>query len=326
MLNLAIFAGGDSGEAAVSLKSATFVYSQIDTSRFNPYLIRLEGNRWDVLVEEKNIPVDKSDFSFTSGGKKIKFDLALIMIHGTPGEDGKLQGWLDIMGIPYPGCGVLCSSLTFNKYACKQFLIPRGILCAKGIVLHKNEPFNPNEILKITGLPCFVKPNNGGSSFGVSKVHTREELEPAIMKAFSVDQEIIAEEFIGGTEITCGLTKINGKMLILPITEVVSKNEFFDYQAKYEDMSEEITPARISPEVWQACEKTSSDIYEALNCRGIVRIDYIIRDSKLYLLEVNTIPGMTEKSFVPQQLRAKDLLVKEVLNALLEDCLKKQTA
>jgi len=321
MLNLAIFAGGDSEEALVSMKSAAFVLSETDTSRYQPYLVQIEGNQWNVLFENSCLPVNRSDFSFDLHGQKIGFDLALIMIHGTPGEDGKLQGWLDIMKIPYPGCGVLCSALTFNKYACKQALRPLNISLAKGIMLRSHETPDYDAILQTTGLPCFVKPNNGGSSFGVSKVNQKEQLGEAIEKAFGVDREILVEEYISGTEITCGLTEVDGEMIVLPITEVVSKNEFFDYQAKYEDMSEEITPARISPDLRKACEETSVRVYQTLGCKGIVRIDYIIHDNRLYLLEVNTIPGMTEKSFIPQQLRAQGIPVKTMLRQLLDNCL-----
>jgi D-alanine-D-alanine ligase len=254
--------------------------------------------------------------------EKIKFDCVLVGIHGTPGEDGRLQSYFEMMNIPFTTCGVLSSALTFNKYACKQYLKTYDIVTAKSMLLKANEEVNKEEIVKYLGLPCFVKPNNGGSSCGVSKISKVEELIPAIERALEHDSEIIIEEFIQGTEITCGVLKTSNNSKIFPIAEIVSKNDFFDYEAKYTDgMADEIIPARIPENIKLACEKTSAFIYEKLFCRGIVRIDYIVSNDKLYFLEVNTVPGMTENSIVPRMIKAAGLSITEVLTDLIEDAI-----
>jgi D-alanine-D-alanine ligase len=228
------------------------------------------------------------------------------MIHGTPGEDGRLQAYLELMHVPYTSCGVLASSLTFNKHACKAFLNSLGIIFPKGKLIRKGDSVNSKELFAMLGLPCFIKPNNGGSSFGVTKIKSSDELDSALKAAFAEDtEEVLVEEFIEGTEITCGLVKVNEKIIVFPITEIVSKKEFFDVEAKYTaGMSDEITPARISESLRTDCETMSVAIYKSLNCRGIIRIDYIVRDSCLYFLEVNTIPGMSAASIVPKQIDA----------------------
>jgi D-alanine--D-alanine ligase len=320
--NIAIIVGGDSGEYEVSINSGKQLFGQIDTNRYTPVLIHLKGIDWKANVEGSEIQVDKNDFSVPSAGSKIKFDCALIGIHGTPGEDGKLQSYFEMMRIPYTTCGVLSSALTFNKYVCKQYVIPYGVTTPKSMLFHKDDRINAAEVAKNLGLPCFIKPNNGGSSCGVSKISEVTEIVPAIEKALEHDSEIIVEEYIKGTEITCGVMKTKNRKMVFPIAEIVSKKEFFDYEAKYTSgMADEIIPARIPDSIRIECENVSSLIYDKLFCRGIVRIDYIIRDNKLYFLEVNTVPGQSEASIVPRMLRVAGLTMTEILTDLIEDAL-----
>jgi D-alanine-D-alanine ligase len=318
--NIAIVAGGDSGEYEVSLRSGNQLFSQIDRSKYNPVLIHMKGMRWVAKLDGTEVEVDKNDFSVTIHGNKIKFDCALVGIHGTPGEDGKLQSYFELIGLPYTTCGVMTSSLTFNKFATKHYLAPYGVHMAKGLVFHKNDAITTSDVVKSLGLPCFIKPNNGGSSCGTSKITTEAEMEAAIRTALEHDSEVIVEEFIKGTEITCGVIKTMGNIRVLPIAEIVSKKDFFDYEAKYTNgMADEIIPARIPKNIWEACEKTSSMIYEKLFCKGVVRIDYIVKDEKLYFLEVNTVPGMTEASIIPRMIKAVNISMTEAITMLIED-------
>jgi D-alanine-D-alanine ligase len=324
MKNIAIVAGGNSSEWVISVKSAALVSAEIENSEYKGYVVQVKGQQWQVLIDnEIKIDIDKNDFSFKLESKKILFDCALILIHGTPGEDGKLQSYFELIGLPYTTCGVLASSLTFNKYACKLFLNEFGIKSAKSFLIKKNQSWKINKIIKELGLPCFVKPNESGSSFGVTKVADIAHLEDAIKHAISESEEVIIEQFIEGTEVTCGMFKTSSKELIFPITEVVSKKEFFDYEAKYTPgLSEEITPARINNDLSEKVRKTSSIIYNALNCRGIVRIDYIISNNIPNFLEVNTVPGMSVNSIVPKQIREAGLTVAEVYKMIIEDVIK----
>ena len=301
--NIALLLGGDSAESVISEKSAEQMLKYLDDNLFDIYPITISGTSWTYSGNGKSIDVDKNDFSLSVDGRRVRFDCVVPMIHGTPGEDGRLQAYLELMRVPYTGCGVLASSLTFNKHACKTYLNSLGILFPKGKLIRKGEKVNTTELFAQLGLPCFVKPNNGGSSFGVTKISSSNELNAALEAAFAEDiEETLVEEFIKGTEITCGLVKLGGKVIAFPITEIVSKNEFFDVEAKYTaGMAEEITPARISDSLRADCETISKAIYRYLNCKGIIRIDYIVRDGFLYFLEVNTIPGMTEASIIPKQ-------------------------
>jgi D-alanine-D-alanine ligase len=320
--NIAIVAGGDSGEYEISIKSGEQFLKQIDKTKYNPFLIHIRGINWHVNIDGLSLPVDKNNFTINLNGKTVVFDCVLVAIHGTPGEDGRLQSYFEIMHLPYTTCGVLSSSLTFNKYACKHYLIPYGINTAKAILFHKNDKIEPEDVVKNLGLPCFIKPNNGGSSCGISKINKLEDISQAIQKALNEDSEIIVEEYLKGTEITCGVMKTRNRTIVFPITEIVSKNDFFDYEAKYADgMSDEILPARISEKIRLECEKISSLIYDKIFCRGIVRIDYIIKNEKLYFLEVNTVPGMSENSIVPKMIRVAGLTMTEVLSDLIEDAL-----
>lgn len=323
--NIAIIAGGNSSEVVVSLKSAAGLDSFMDKDRYNLFIVTIVGNIWMVeLPEGKKIEIDKNDFSFKSDEGKIKFDFAYITIHGTPGEDGILQGYFDLLGIPYSTCNVLTSAITFNKFTCNQYLKGFGVRVSESLILRQGQTISEDEVELKIGFPCFIKPNVGGSSFGVTKVKSKEQVQPAISKAFSEGHEVMIEAFMQGTEITCGMYKVQGKTVVFPITEVVSQNEFFDFDAKYKGQVEEITPARISVELTQRVQQLTAAIYEILNCKGIVRIDYIISEGGVVnLLEVNTTPGMTETSFIPQQIRAAGLSIKDVLTEIIESGLSK---
>jgi len=247
--NIAIVTGGNQSEVVVSLKSAKGIFSFINKEKYHPFIVVIIGKEWHVEYEGQKWPVDKNDFSFTHSGQKITFDYAYIIIHGAPGEDGRLQGYFDLIDLPYSSCGVLASALTFDKYCCNNYLRSFGIKVAESVKLHKGAPISAEEIVKKTGLPCFIKPNAGGSSFGVTKVKTIEEIPAAIEKAFQEDDEVIVERFLPGVEITNGIYKTGDKTVVLPVTEVVSKNEFFDFDAKYNGEVEEITPARLTDEL-----------------------------------------------------------------------------
>jgi len=320
--NIAIIAGGNSSEFPVSMNSAKTLEDSLKDTDYNVFKIILSGTNWKLQSGNNEYEIDKNDFSVNIEGETIHFDCALIIIHGTPGENGVLQGYFETLNIPYSTCGVLSSSLTFNKIFSKNYIIGYGIPVSKFKIITKNQPYDTKEIIEETGLPCFVKPNRGGSSFGITKVFQESEMEAAIEKAFKEDYEVLAEEYLEGTELTCGLIKTGGKEYIFPSTEIVSKNEFFDYEAKYtKGMADEITPARIPVELEQEVQQLSSKIYDIFDCRGIVRIDYIYTNGQLYFMEVNTIPGMSAASIVPQQIRAAGYTLQEMLVTAIEDAI-----
>lgn len=324
--NIAVIAGGDSSEIVVSMKSAAGIYSFMDKERYNVYIVTMVGTDWQVeLPDGQKTPIDKNDFSFVRDGKKILCDFAYITIHGTPGENGILQGYFELIGLPYSTCGVLASSMTFNKFVCNQYLKGFGVKISEAVMLRKGQGITDNEVIEKIGLPCFVKPNVGGSSFGVTKVKKHEEIQPAIEKAFSEGEEVMIEAFMKGTEITCGIYKTTEKTVVLPITEVVSENEFFDFDAKYNGQVQEITPARISESLTERVQQLTSAIYDILGCKGIIRIDYIITEGDVVnLLEVNTTPGMTVTSFIPQQVQAAGLNITDVMTDIIENELAKK--
>jgi D-alanine-D-alanine ligase len=321
MKNIAIVAGGDSSEYKVSLKSADGIYGFIDKERYHLYIVMLRNSDWKVKMPDGTVAdIDKNDFSFPANGQKIKFDYAYITIHGRPGEDGRLQGYFDILGIPYSSCGVLAGALTFNKFINNQFLKSLGVRVADSTRLLEGQEIDVDSIINKLGLPVFVKPNDGGSSFGVTKVKDASQLRPAIEKAFAEGREVIIESFIDGTEISCGCYKTKAKQVAFPITEVVTDNDFFDYDAKYNGQVQEITPARISKELTEKVQRQTLEIYDIIGARGIIRIDYIIpEDNNPVLLEINTNPGMTATSFIPQQVRAADLDIKDVMTEIIEN-------
>ena len=382
MKNIAIIAGGNSSEYEVSMKSGKNIYDEVDENRYNKYLVILKGRDWHVEIGEKKYPVDRNDFSFTRDGEKILFDFAYITIHGVPGENGLLQGYLDMMGVPYGCCNVLASALTFDKHTCNTYLKSYGVNVADSVMLIRGMTYDVNEIINEVGLPCFVKPNAEGSSFGVTKVKEAAQLEDALKKAFALCREVLIETFIDGTELTCGVVKAGDMDIAMPIAEVIPKNEFFDFEAKYDptksdeiiparispeltnriktfidgteltcgvvkagDMdiampiaevipkneffdfeakydptkSDEIIPARISPELTNRIKTLSSMIYDILRCEGIIRVDYIVRDDEIFMLEVNTTPGMTSNSFVPKMVRAMGGTLREVLTKIIDN-------
>ncbi|GHT24590.1 D-alanine--D-alanine ligase [Bacteroidia bacterium] len=318
MKNIAIVAGGYSSESVVSLKSAEGIYSFIDKGKYNLYIVLITKDKW--VVQPNGEVIDKNDFSFTHNGEKVKFDFAYITIHGTPGENGLLQGYLDMLGVPYSCCGVAAAALTFNKFYCVNYLRNFGVKTAQSVLVRKNAQRAPSSIIDELGLPVFVKPNDGGSSFGTTKVHTAEELQPAIDEAFKEGQEVMVERFMPGTEVTCGCYKTKNRTVVFPITEVVTKNEFFDYNAKYNLESDEITPARISQALTDEIQALTSKIYDLVGAQGIIRVDYIISEAGIVrMLEVNTTPGMTATSFIPQQVRAAGLDIKDVMTEIIEN-------
>ncbi len=319
--NIAVVYGGDSSEFVVSVKSSINVFEAIDSSRYNVWKVQMKGLDWDVFENDQIISqIDKGDFSFQRNGEKINFDFAYITIHGTPGEDGKLQGYLDMVQVPYSTCGVCSSALTFNKYFCSNYLRNFEITMAKSVRLFKGDHADADQLISELGLPLFVKPNAGGSSFGVTKVKEKGQLLDALEMAMKESHDILVEQFIDGPEFTCGLVKLSDQELIFPVTEVIPQNEFFDFEAKYTaGKTDEITPARISPELTKKVQQLSSRIYDLCDCSGIVRIDYILKDNEFYFLEVNTTPGMTATSFIPQQIAAMGRKLVDVLGMIIED-------
>ena len=319
---IAIAAGGDTSEYEVSLRSAQGIYSFLDKERYTPYIVQMRGTDWYVQLEDGGLAaIDRNDFSFRlPDGSKVNFDFVYITIHGTPGEDGLLQGYLDMLHLPYSCCGVLPASLTYNKFACNQYLHAFGVRIADSLLLRRGQTISDDEVVQKIGLPCFIKPNLGGSSFGVTKVKTPAEIQPALAKAREESPETVIETFMNGTEITCGCYKTRQRSVVLPITEVVSHHEYFDYDAKYCGDSDEITPARIPDELADRVKQLTSAIYDILGATGIIRVDYIITEgSKINLLEVNTTPGMTATSFIPQQVRAAGMTMQEVMTDIIEN-------
>lgn len=325
--NIAIVCGGDSSEHDVSMRSAQGLYSFFDKERYNIYVVDMKGQDWHVdLQNGDTAKIDKNDFSFKMDGKTVTFDYAYITIHGTPGENGLMQGYFELLHIPYSTSGVLVEAMTFDKYVLNNYLRGFGVNVAESVLLRRGEEekYSDEEIEKRIGMPCFVKPAADGSSFGVSKVKNADQLAPALRVAFMESDEVMVESFMKGTEISIGCYKTRDKAVVFPATEVVTSNEFFDYDAKYNGQVQEITPARLSPETTKRVEEETSRIYDILHCNGIIRIDYIISkdadgNDKINMLEINTTPGMTATSFIPQQVRAAGLDIKDVLTDIVEN-------
>lgn len=320
---IAVICGGDSTEHDVSMKSAQGIESFLDKERYHVYKVEIHAGRWEaILTDGTRSKVDKNDFSFMDGDRRVQPDYAYITIHGTPGENGILQGYFDLIGMPYSTCNVLTEAMTYDKFVLNNYMRALGISVADSlrIKIGHDKEVSDEDIISRIGLPCFVKPARGGSSFGTTKVKTAEQLRPAIDVALKEGEDVMVETFIQGTEITCGCYKTKTSAHVFPITEVVSQNEFFDYDAKYNGQVAEITPARISKQLTERVQKLTSMIYDILNCHGIIRIDYFItEDNHIKLLEINTTPGMTATSFIPQQVRAAGLDIKDVLTEIIED-------
>ena len=320
---IALVTGGYSGESVISYKTAATIEQNIDTSKWNYYSIDINPVGWFYTSPDaEKIAVDKNDFSLIINGEKILFDAVLIALHGTPGEDGKLQGYFDCLQIPYTSCDAATSALTFNKRYTVAVAAFGGVKVAKSMHLFKDIIVSPDDILKELKLPVFVKPNNGGSSIGMSKVNEATSLQQALDKAFAEDSQVLVEEYIKGREFTIGVFKSKGNIIALPMTEVISKKDFFDYEAKYEGASEEVTPANVEEAVAEKVRTAAKKAYGIFNCRGVVRIDFIYDEASghPYMLEINTVPGQSEASIVPQQVKAMGWSLKEFYTALIEEC------
>ena len=320
MQKIAVVCGGYSGEAEVSMRSAAMVMEHIDLTLYSPVKIVIQKNRWFAEWKGAEWEVNRNDFSVMLDGEIHQFDGAFIIVHGTPGENGLLQGYFEMLGIPYTTGDVLNMSITFNKKATTTFLKSLGFSVAESVVLYKNEEWNADSILQRVGLPCFVKPNNGGSSIGTSKVKEMGQLVPAIEKAFKEDGQVIIESFLNGTEVTCGVIQWEGKVRALPMTEIVSENEFFDFEAKYKGKSHEITPARIDQALFEEIQNLSEKIYIQLKCRGMIRVDFIIHDGVPHVVEVNTVPGFSAASIIPQQAACVGIDKTALITAVIQSC------
>ena len=321
--NIALVTGGFSGEAVISYKSAVTIDNNLDREKFNVYKIDVTIKGWFYESDGKKSEIDKNDFSLQLNGEKIKFDAVFIGMHGTPGEDGKLQGYFDTLKIPYTSCDAATSALTFNKRYTVAVAKMAGISVASSVHLFKHTPMAASQILNRLKLPVFVKPNNGGSSIGMSKVHKPEDLQAAIEKAFKEDDQVLIEEMVKGREFTIGVFKSKGNIIALPITEVISQRDFFDYTAKYEGESREITPAEVDEVTADKVRDAAKKIYAVFNCRGVVRIDFIYNEEsgQPFMLEINTVPGQTEASIVPMQVKAMGWSLKEFYTKLVEEVL-----
>lgn len=320
---IAIITGGYSGEAEISYKSVITVSNNVDSEKFDSYIIDINTNDWHYKNENgEKLFIDKNNFTLNNNGVIIQFDAVLMCIHGTPGEDGKLQGYFDMLGLPYTSCDAATSAITFNKKFTVAVAANGGIHVSKSVMLFKQNAINEKEILEQLSLPVFVKPNNGGSSIGMSKINNPTHLSNAIQKAFKEDNQILIEEFIEGREFTIGVFKTKGKIITLPITEIISKNEFFDFEAKYLGKSNEITPAIVEESIAEQVRDAAKKLYSLFNCRGIVRIDFIYnkKNNQPYMLEINTVPGQSEASIVPQQVLAMGWSLQDFYTALIEEC------
>jgi D-alanine-D-alanine ligase len=317
MKNIAILTGGDSAEYDISILSANTVLQHLNPELFKGYIIHLKNDKFTVFIKEIKIDVDKSNFTFELENKRISFDAIFMALHGSPAENGLIQPYFDNLNIPYTSSNAKVSALTFNKYECNKKLKELGFNSATSFLYKKENNIVEQEIINRVKLPCFVKPNGAGSSFGISKVKKKEDLKKAINSALQHDNKVLIEQFIDGIEISCGVYTNKNNTQVLPITEIVTENEFFDYQAKYEGKSQEITPARISKKLTIEVQKLTTDIYKAMELSGICRIDYIIMNEKPYIIEINTIPGFTEESIIPQQVKSANLK----LSVIFESCL-----
>ncbi len=321
MKNIAIVCGGNSGEFEISMASGKEVLKYIDREKYKLFLVVMQNQRWEWYMQNgEKSPVNKSDFSVKEAGETIHFDAVFNAIHGTPGEDGKLQGYFDLLKIPYTSCGVDVSALSFNKFLCNRFVRSFGIKTAASFSFLKGEKVNKTEVIDSLSLPVFIKPSGSGSSVGISKVNKPEEFDEAVEKAFREDNRVLIEEAIEGREIACGLVKRGHELLVFPLTEIISQNDFFDYNAKYsEGKAREITPADVSTEIEADIKAISSMLYRQMDCRGFVRFDYILTETELYFLELNSIPGMTEASIIPKQAQAFGLTKKELFTMVVDN-------
>lgn len=316
--SVAVIYGGNSSEHQVSIQSGKNVAANLDRERYDVYEILIKGKSWTLIArngeEMEPAEIDKTDFSAAG----VHFDVAFIMIHGTPGENGLLQGYFEMLEIPFTTCNAFVSNIAFDKYSCKRFLDFAGVKFAKDCYIRKGRPYSPRSIVAQLGLPLFIKPTNGGSSFGVTKVKSMEEIEPAVERAFLENDAVMAEEAIVGREVTNGIFTDRGKIVNLPVTEIVTEREFFDFEAKYQGLSKEICPAPLPPHITEQIQQMTTHIYTFMGCSGLVRMDYIIKGEEIFFLEMNMVPGMTPMSLIPAQVRAAGIEIKEFFTALVE--------
>ena len=316
--NIAILRGGTSSEKVISLQSAQVVFQHIDSEKYNKYIVHIENKNWIVIQDTETYPIDKNDFSFIKNNQKISFHGVFMAIHGTPGEDGVLQGYFDLLNIPYNCCSSIAAGITFNKGICNMLLKQHQITSARAIMIHNKNPYDFNSIEQKIGLPCIVKPNRGGSSFGISKVTKADQWEKALKIAFKHDDQVVVEAFIEGTELSCGIIEKNGELIAFPITEISTENDFFNYEAKYHGKALEITPARINNAHKDKIQSISKKIYNILGLKGIVRMDFILKEEEPYLIEVNTVPGLSEESIIPKQAKCYGMSLQELFHNSLE--------
>lgn len=316
--SVAVIYGGNSSEHQVSIQSGKNVAANLDRERYDVYEILIKGKSWSLIArngeEMEPAEINKTDFSAAG----VHFDVAFIMIHGTPGENGLLQGYFEMLEIPFTTCNAFVSNIAFDKYSCKRFLDFAGVKFAKDCYIRKGRPYSPRSIVAQLGLPLFIKPTNGGSSFGVTKVKSMEEIEPAVERAFLENDAVMAEEAIVGREVTNGIFTDRGKIVNLPVTEIVTEREFFDFEAKYQGLSKEICPAPLPPHITEQIQQMTTHIYTFMGCSGLVRMDYIIKGEEIFFLEMNMVPGMTPMSLIPAQVRAAGIEIKEFFTALIE--------
>lgn len=316
--SVAVIYGGNSSEHQVSIQSGKNVAANLDRERYDVYEILIKGKSWSLIArngeEMEPAEIDKTDFSAAG----VHFDVAFIMIHGTPGENGLLQGYFEMLEMPFTTCNAFVSNIAFDKYSCKRFLDFAGVKFAKDCYIRKGRPYSPRSIVAQLGLPLFIKPTNGGSSFGVTKVKSMEEIEPAVERAFLENDAVMAEEAIVGREVTNGIFTDRGKIVNLPVTEIVTEREFFDFEAKYQGLSKEICPAPLPPHITEQIQQMTTHIYTFMGCSGLVRMDYIIKGEEIFFLEMNMVPGMTPMSLIPAQVRAAGIEIKEFFTALIE--------
>lgn len=316
--SVAVIYGGNSSEHQVSIQSGKNVAANLDRERYDVYEILIKGKSWSLIArngeEMEPAEIDKTDFSAAG----VHFDVAFIMIHGTPGENGLLQGYFEMLEIPFTTCNAFVSNIAFDKYSCKRFLDFAGVKFAKDCYIRKGRPYSPRSIVAQLGLPLFIKPTNGGSSFGVTKVKSMEEIEPAVERAFLENDAVMAEEAIVGREVTNGIFTDRGKIVNLPVTEIVTEREFFDFEAKYQGLSKEICPAPLPPHITEQIQQMTTHIYTFMGCSGLVRMDYILKGEEIFFLEMNMVPGMTPMSLIPAQVRAAGIEIKEFFTALIE--------
>lgn len=319
--SVAIITGGNSSEIVISRKTAENIYDHLDQTQYRSVVITIIGKEWTATVNAKDYPVDKNDFTVNTPEERIEFDCVFIAIHGTPGEDGKLQGYFDLLQIPYTTPSLINTALTFSKWHCNTLLKQINVNCAAALLVRKGDPINPSAISKRLGFPCFIKPNNAGSSFGISKVKTEEGILPAIEKAFGEDSEVLIESAMIGREVTCGVLNYKGEIIALPVTEIISNNEFFDFEAKYNGASKEITPADLPEQLTKEIQTIVVDIYRKLNMSGIIRIDFILQATGPSVIEINTVPGLTKESLIPQQAAAAGIPLNELFANAVEQAI-----